>query len=226
MISRGMKLYPTCPWLATWSLLSSCQVSYTLLPVGHKPCLFLRGAFLKRLPSDIYAHLLREDFSNPIIQADAIYQSRAPPLQFSPSPTFQTSSIPSMLLSLYQTSPDVQLLHIPTTTRTAVVVAIVHADHKPRSAELLAPSRETSSSTGGCAFPTYRFLYSFSSSLSSGFTQFQVVSNRFWSFSFDFSITTLYLKIWCQPAYCGRFFSLMFQFTHNSETTGLIDLFN
>ena len=149
-----------------------------------------------------------------------------PPLQFSPSPTFQTSSIP-----LHQTGPAVLLLHMPTTTRTAVlsllpsVVSIVNGDHKPKSSELLSPSRETSSSAGGCVFPTCRFLYSFSSSLSSGFTQCQVVSNRFWSFSFGFSSTTLYLKIWCQPAYFGRFFSLMFRFTHNSKTTGLIDLF-
>jgi len=50
-----------------------------LLPVGHKPCFFLRGAFLKRLPADVRAHLLRDDFSDPIslaLKADEIYQSR------------------------------------------------------------------------------------------------------------------------------------------------------
>ena len=36
-----------------------------LLPVGHKPRFFLRGAFLKRLPADVQAHLLRDDFSVP-----------------------------------------------------------------------------------------------------------------------------------------------------------------
>ena len=125
-----------------------------------------------------------------------------------------------MLLNLHQTGPDVQLLHIPTTTRTAVLSLLptLCCCHRSCSAGFLAPSRETSSSTGGCAFPTCRFLYSVSSSLSSGFTQFQVVSNRFWSFSFNFSITTHYLKIWFQPAYCGRFFSLMFRITHNSST--------
>ena len=52
-----------------------------LLPVGHKPCFFLKGAFLKRLPADICAHLLRDDFSDPIsfaLKADKIYQSRVP----------------------------------------------------------------------------------------------------------------------------------------------------
>ena len=50
-----------------------------LLPVGHKPCFFLLGAFLKRLPADVRAHLLRDDFSDPIslaLKADKIYQSR------------------------------------------------------------------------------------------------------------------------------------------------------
>ena len=50
-----------------------------LLPLGHKPCFFLRGAFLKRLPADVRAHLLRDDFSDPIalaLKADKIYQSK------------------------------------------------------------------------------------------------------------------------------------------------------
>jgi len=49
-----------------------------LLPVDHKPCFFLRGAFLKRLPADVRAHLLRDDFSDPIslaLKADKIYKS-------------------------------------------------------------------------------------------------------------------------------------------------------
>lgn len=61
-----------------------------LLPVGHKPCFFLRGAFLKRLPADVRAHLLRDDFSDPIslaLKADEIYQSRV-----SSSPVFSVSS--------------------------------------------------------------------------------------------------------------------------------------
>ena len=60
-----------------------------LLPVGHKPCFFLRGAFLKRLPADVRAHLLRDDFSDPIslaLKADEIYQSRV-----SASPVFSVS---------------------------------------------------------------------------------------------------------------------------------------
>ena len=50
-----------------------------LLPLGHKPCFFLHGACLKRLPADVQAHLLRDDFSDPItlaLKADEIYRSR------------------------------------------------------------------------------------------------------------------------------------------------------
>ena len=37
-----------------------------LLPIDHKPCFFLRGAFLKSLPADVRAHLIRDDFYDPI----------------------------------------------------------------------------------------------------------------------------------------------------------------
>ena len=50
-----------------------------LLPIVHKLCFFLLGAFLKRLPTDVRAHLLRDDFSDPIslaLKADDLYQSR------------------------------------------------------------------------------------------------------------------------------------------------------
>ena len=60
-----------------------------LLPVSHKPCFFLRGAFLKRLPADVQAHLLRDDFSDPIslaLKADEIYKSR-----ISSSPVYAVS---------------------------------------------------------------------------------------------------------------------------------------
>ena len=63
-----------------------------LLPVGHKPCFFLRGAFLKRLPADVRAHLLRDDFSDPIslaLKADEIYQSRV-----SSNPVYAVSNTP------------------------------------------------------------------------------------------------------------------------------------
>ena len=72
-----------------------------LLPDDHKPCFFLRGGFLKRVPADTGAHLLREDFSNPIFlahKADKIYQSRvSSSLAFDVSNTsdeqFQTNPI-------------------------------------------------------------------------------------------------------------------------------------
>ena len=50
-----------------------------LLPEDHKPCFFLRGAFLKRLPADVRAHLVRDSISDPValaLKADEIYQSR------------------------------------------------------------------------------------------------------------------------------------------------------
>ena len=63
-----------------------------LLPVGHKPCFFLRGAFLKRLPANVQAPILRDDFSDPIslaLKADKIYQSRV-----SSCPVYAVSSTP------------------------------------------------------------------------------------------------------------------------------------
>ena len=35
-----------------------------------------------------------------------------------------------------------------------------------------------------------------------------------------FSSSTIYLKVWCQPAYCRQFFTLLFWFTHNFSTFG------
>ena len=55
---------------------------------------------------------------------------------------------------------------MPATPRTAIlsllpsVITIVNRGHKPRSAELLAPGRETSTPAGGCLFPTCQFLLS------------------------------------------------------------------
>ena len=74
-----------------------------LLPLDHKPCFFLRGAFLKRLPADIRAHLLRDDFSDPItlaLKADEIYQSRV-----SSSPVYAVSSAPEDSVNAVRSSP-------------------------------------------------------------------------------------------------------------------------
>ena len=49
-----------------------------LLPDGHKPCFFLRAAFLKHLPADVRAHLVHDRTSDPltlILRADKIFQS-------------------------------------------------------------------------------------------------------------------------------------------------------
>ena len=75
----------------------------TLLPLGHKPCFFLRGAFLKRLPADVRAHLLRDDFSDPIalaLKADEIYQSKV-----SSSTVFTVSSTPEDVVNAMRSSP-------------------------------------------------------------------------------------------------------------------------
>ena len=69
-----------------------------LLPSGHEPCFFLKGAFLKRLPADIRAHLIRDDFSDPIsfaLKADEIYKSRV-----SSSQVYSVSSTPEEELSI------------------------------------------------------------------------------------------------------------------------------
>ena len=74
-----------------------------LLPLGHKPCFFLRGAFLKRLPADVRAHLLRDDFSDPIalaLKADEIYQSRV-----SSSTAYMVSSAPEDVVNAVRSSP-------------------------------------------------------------------------------------------------------------------------
>ena len=74
-----------------------------LLPLGHKPCFFLRGAFLKRLPADDSVHLLRDDFSDPIdlaLKADEIYQSRV-----SSSTVYTVSSTPEDVVNAVRSSP-------------------------------------------------------------------------------------------------------------------------
>ena len=73
-----------------------------LLPVGHEPCFFLRGAFLKRLPADVRAHLLRDDFSDPIslaLKADEIYQSRV-----ASNPVYAVSSTPEDSINAVRSS--------------------------------------------------------------------------------------------------------------------------
>ena len=50
-----------------------------LLTADHQACFFLRGAFLKRLPSDVRAHLVHDQTSDPLslaLHANVIYQSR------------------------------------------------------------------------------------------------------------------------------------------------------
>ena len=49
-----------------------------LLPADHQTCFFLRGAFLKGLPSDVRAHLVHDRTSDPLslaLRANEIYQS-------------------------------------------------------------------------------------------------------------------------------------------------------
>ena len=51
----------------------------SLLPSGHRTCFFLRGAFLKRLPTDVRSHLVHDSSSDPLtlaLCADKIHQSR------------------------------------------------------------------------------------------------------------------------------------------------------
>ena len=73
-----------------------------LLPVGHEPCFFLQGAFLKRLPADLHAHLVRDDFSDLIsltLKADKIYQSRV-----ASNPVYAVSSTPEDSINAVRSS--------------------------------------------------------------------------------------------------------------------------
>ena len=73
-----------------------------LLPIGHKPCFFLWGAFLKRLPANVRAHLLRDDFSDPIslaLKADEFYRTRV-----SSNPVYGFSSPPEDSINAVRSS--------------------------------------------------------------------------------------------------------------------------
>ena len=200
-----------------------------MLLVGHKPCLFLRGTFLKQLPADVRAHLLRDDFSNSIslnLKEDEIYQSRFPLLQSTPSPMPRMSSTPSMPLSpLHPTALFSMLLHTPTAARTVVpsllpsVIIIIHGDLRLRIVELPVTGRETSSPAGGCSYPTCWAFYYISINLSTRFPEFSEVSHQLWSFSISLSGSILLVKlVRCQVPHCRWFFTLMLMFLSNSST--------
>ena len=79
-----------------------------LLPVGHKPCFF----FSKRLPSEVRAHLLRDDFSDPVslaMKADEIYQSRV-----ASNPVYAVSSTPEDSVKAVRSSAKITPIKIPT----------------------------------------------------------------------------------------------------------------
>ena len=83
-----------------------------LLPIGHKPCFFLWGAFLKRLPANVRAHLLRDDFSDPIslaLKADKYYQSRV-----SSNPVYSVSSAPEDSINAVRSSASTRPRHSAT----------------------------------------------------------------------------------------------------------------
>ena len=53
-----------------------------LLPDNYKPDFILRGLFLRRLPIDVFSHLLSEKVSDSralALKADELYQSRVSP---------------------------------------------------------------------------------------------------------------------------------------------------
>ena len=153
-----------------------------LLPVGHKPCFFLRGAFLKRLPADVRAHLLRDDFSDPIflaLKADEIYQSRVSVYTVSSAPQESVNALDPQL----PTGPAIQLLLMPAAARITghyllpCVTTIAPGVLRQRNAELCVPGWETSSPAGGCSYPTCRALYLVSFNLSTGFPEFKEISH-------------------------------------------------
>ena len=85
---------------------------FTLLPADHQTWFFLSGAFLKRLPNDVRAHLVNEQTSDPlslVLHAFNIYQSRISSASaMSPLPLMSAQFLPfvcsSCLLSHFQHS--------------------------------------------------------------------------------------------------------------------------
>ena len=175
-----------------------------LLPVGHEPCFFLKGAFLKRLPADIRAHLLRDDFSDPIsfaFKADEIYQSRV-----SSSHVYAVSSTPEDQQSINavrstvpnhpRRTPHARIAG-PSLLPCLITIVHYHGVPRPRNAELCVPCRETSSLPGGCSF-----------------TEFIEIPDRFWCFGISVSCSTfLFYLIRSQVAYSGWFLSHMLRFS-------------
>ena len=165
-----------------------------LLPLDHKLCFFLRGAFLKRLPADIRAHLLRDDFSDPItlaLKADEIYQSRV-----SSSPVYAVSSTPEDSVNAVRSSPTNRPQRSATpysgswdnrSSSPTLCLTIMPGDLRPRSVELHVHGRETSSPAGGCSYPSCLAFYLISSNLSTGFSEFKEVPHRLWCLCIGFS---------------------------------------
>ena len=160
-----------------------------LLLVGHKTCFFLRGAFLKRLPADVRAHLLRDDFSDPIslaLKADEIYHSR-----MSSNPVYAVSSAPKDTVNPVRSSAS---------------------SRPPRSA-----GRETSSPAGGCLYPTCRAFYFISFNLFHSLSSRRFLIDSGASVCFS-SSTFLVQLIRGEADYRRWFLSLLLRFSSHSST--------
>ena len=198
-----------------------------LLPVDHKPCFFLHGSFLKRLPTDVRAHLLRDDFSDPIslaLKADKIYKSRV-----SSSPVYAVSSTPEDSVNAVRSpaanrscrsaTPHAADARITGPCLLLCVITIVLIVPKPRNAELLVPGRETDSPAGGCSYPTCRTFNLVSFNLITGFSEFKEVSHQLWCLCIRFSCSKIFVQLFrSKTTDCRWFISLMLGFSFYSST--------
>ena len=116
-----------------------------LLPLNHKPCFFLQGAFLKRLTANVRAHLIRDDFSDPISlahKADEIYQSRV-----SSNPVYAVSSAPEDSVNAVRSSASSR------PQRSATPHASSHQDSRSQSSNMCYYHRSWGSQAKKCRAP-------------------------------------------------------------------------
>ena len=148
----------------------------SLLPAGHESCFLLRGAFLKRLPTDVRSHLVHDNTSDPLtlsLRADEIHQSPISSASAINHVNFTSDDYsvlavrtPNVSCGRSQRSPTPG----PRTRSPSANPSASRRSDSPdlrwyhritvtrlRSEELLVPGWETSWPAGGCVLPTCQF---------------------------------------------------------------------
>ena len=149
-----------------------------LLPEDHKPCWFLRSAFLHRLPADIRCHLVDEVTEDPLklaLRADRLFKSRL----VAPSIVNTISDHPETIYAVCQPARSVNSHH--SSTPVPASAGQQHPDPCPavlspqivyagiiaimqswlRNVKPHAPGRKTSCPAGRHTFSSCRFLQFF-----------------------------------------------------------------